>query len=84
MSIPIDTGIPADSRENIAEGLSKVLADSYTLYLKTHNFHRPGDVPMEVVRLEIQRVAVGQDLRQALGDLLAAVGRDTGVDRNAH
>ena len=39
MSIPIDTGIPAESREKIAEGLSKVLADTYTLYLKTHNYH---------------------------------------------
>ena len=39
MSLPIDTGIPADSRVKIAEGLSKVLADSYTLYLKTHNYH---------------------------------------------
>ena len=39
MSIPIDTGIPAEQRTHIAEGLSKVLADTYTLYLKTHNFH---------------------------------------------
>jgi starvation-inducible DNA-binding protein len=35
----IDIGIPENQREQIAEGLSKVLADSYTLYLKTHNFH---------------------------------------------
>lgn len=35
----IDIGIKAKDREHIAEGLSKVLADSYTLYLKTHNFH---------------------------------------------
>ncbi len=35
----IDTGIPAPQRKTIAEGLSRVLADSYTLYLKTHNFH---------------------------------------------
>ena len=26
-------------RKQIAEGLSRLLADSYTLYLKTHNFH---------------------------------------------
>ena len=31
--------IPEDQRKEIAGGLSKVLADSYTLYLKTHNFH---------------------------------------------
>jgi len=35
----IDTGIPRDSREATAEGLSRLLADEYTLYLKTHNFH---------------------------------------------
>ena len=35
----IDIGIEASSREEIAGGLSRVLADSYTLYLKTHNFH---------------------------------------------
>ena len=35
----INIGIPAQERESIAEGLSRVLADSYTLYLKTHNYH---------------------------------------------
>ena len=35
----IDIGINADKRQEIAAGLSRVLADSYTLYLKTHNFH---------------------------------------------
>ena len=35
----IDIGISEDQRQQIAEGLSKLLADSYTLYLKTHNFH---------------------------------------------
>ena len=35
----IDIGIDAAKREEIASGLSRVLADSYTLYLKTHNFH---------------------------------------------
>ena len=35
----IDIGIPEADRKSIAEGLSKVLADSYTLYLKSHNFH---------------------------------------------
>ena len=35
----IDIGIDATKREAIAGGLSRVLADSYTLYLKTHNFH---------------------------------------------
>jgi starvation-inducible DNA-binding protein len=35
----IDIGIPASNRQQIAEGLSRLLADSYTLYLKTHNYH---------------------------------------------
>ena len=35
----IDIGIDASDREAIAAGLSRLLADSYTLYLKTHNFH---------------------------------------------
>jgi starvation-inducible DNA-binding protein len=35
----IDIGIDAPKREEIAGGLSRVLADTYTLYLKTHNFH---------------------------------------------
>ena len=35
----IDMGIPDGDRKAIAEGLSRLLADSYTLYLKTHNFH---------------------------------------------
>jgi starvation-inducible DNA-binding protein len=35
----IDIGIDANTREEIANGLSRVLADTYTLYLKTHNFH---------------------------------------------
>lgn len=35
----IDIGIPEADRKAIADGLSRVLADSYTLYLKTHNFH---------------------------------------------
>ena len=35
----IDIGISEEQRQQIAEGLSRLLADSYTLYLKTHNFH---------------------------------------------
>ncbi len=39
MSIDIDIGIKKDDREAIAEGLSRVLADTYVLYLKTHGYH---------------------------------------------
>jgi len=35
----IDIGISEQDREQIAAGLSRLLADSYTLYLKTHNYH---------------------------------------------
>jgi starvation-inducible DNA-binding protein len=35
----IDIGIEADTRKEIADGLSRLLADTYTLYLKTHFFH---------------------------------------------
>lgn len=35
----IDIGINEQDRAAIAEGLSRLLADTYTLYLKTHNFH---------------------------------------------
>jgi starvation-inducible DNA-binding protein len=35
----VDIGIDADTRQEIADGLSRLLADTYTLYLKTHYFH---------------------------------------------
>jgi starvation-inducible DNA-binding protein len=35
----IDIGIPEAQRKKVAEGLGTLLADTYTLYLKTHNFH---------------------------------------------
>ena len=35
----INIGIPEKDRKKVADGLSRMLADSYTLYLKTHNFH---------------------------------------------
>jgi starvation-inducible DNA-binding protein len=39
MSTVIDIGISEKDRKEIAAGLSKLLADTYSLYLKTHNFH---------------------------------------------
>jgi starvation-inducible DNA-binding protein len=45
-ALPINTGIPAKDRAAIAHGLSKVLADTYLLYLKTHNFHWNVEGPM--------------------------------------
>ena len=37
--VEVNIGIAEDQRQAIAEGLSRLLADTYTLYLKTHNFH---------------------------------------------
>jgi starvation-inducible DNA-binding protein len=46
MSTPIDIGIPEAQRRTIADGLDRLLADTYTLYLKTHNFHWNVEGPM--------------------------------------
>ncbi len=35
----VNTGIKYEDRKEIAEGLSRLLADTYALYLKTQNFH---------------------------------------------
>jgi len=42
----MDTGISAKHRATIANGLSRLLADTYVLYLKTHNFHWNVEGPM--------------------------------------
>ena len=42
----INTGISAKDRAAIAQGLSRMLADTYLLYLKTHNFHWNVEGPM--------------------------------------
>ena len=42
----IDIGIADKDRARIAEGLSRVLADTYSLYLKTHSFHWNVEGPM--------------------------------------
>jgi starvation-inducible DNA-binding protein len=42
----VNTGIAAKDREAIAKGLSRLLADTYVLYLKTHNFHWNVEGPM--------------------------------------
>lgn len=35
----VNIGIPEQQRKEIAQGLASLLADTYTLYLKTHNYH---------------------------------------------
>ena len=42
----INIGISEKDRAAIAQGLSRLLADTYTLYLTTHNFHWNGTGPM--------------------------------------
>ena len=42
----IDTGISTKDRAAIAQGLSRLLADTYILYLKTHSFHWNVEGPM--------------------------------------
>ena len=42
----IDIGIAKKDRERIAQDLSKLLADTYSLYLKTHSFHWNVEGPM--------------------------------------
>ena len=39
MSDSIDIGIPAEQRQQIADGLGRLLADTWVLYGKTHGFH---------------------------------------------
>lgn len=42
----MDIGISEANRKAVADGLSHLLADTYTLYLKTHNFHWNVEGPM--------------------------------------
>lgn len=52
----INIGIEERDRKEIAEGLSRLLADTYTLYLKTHNFHWNVRGPMfETLHLMFER-----------------------------
>jgi len=46
IATPMNTGISAKDRAAIAGGLSRLLADTYLLYLKTHNFHWNVEGPM--------------------------------------
>ena len=43
--MPVNIGINEENRKQIADGLSRLLADTYSLYLKTHNFHWNVTVP---------------------------------------
>jgi starvation-inducible DNA-binding protein len=45
-SMELNIGINTEDRQQIAAGLSRLLADSYSLYLKTHNYHWNVEGPM--------------------------------------
>jgi starvation-inducible DNA-binding protein len=65
----INIGIEEEYRTEIANGLSRVLADTYTLYLKTHNFHWNVTGPMfQTLHLMFEQQYI--ELAQAV-DLLA-------------
>jgi starvation-inducible DNA-binding protein len=46
MAMEPNIGINSSDREAVASGLARLLADSYTLYLKTHNYHWNVEGPM--------------------------------------
>ncbi len=68
-SATMDIGINANDRQAIADGLSRLLADTYSLYLQTHNFHWNVTGPMfQTLHLMFE----GQYLELALAvDLIA-------------
>ena len=76
-SAKIDIGIPENDRQKIADGLSRLLADSYTLYLKTHNFHWNVTGPM-FQTLHLMFEAQYTELALAV-DLIAERIRSLGV-----
>jgi starvation-inducible DNA-binding protein len=65
----VNTGIPEQARKEISEGLSALLADTYTLYLKTQGYHWNVTGPMfRNLHLMFEEEYI--DLRDA-ADLLA-------------
>jgi len=73
----INIGINEQDRQDIAQGLSRLLADTYTLYLKTHNFHWNVTGPM-FQTLHLMFEAQYTELALAV-DLIAERIRSLGV-----
>lgn len=72
----IDIGIESGQRRDIVEGLSRLLADTYTLYLKTHNFHWNVTGPMfqtlhAMFELQYTELALAVD---AIAERIRALG----------
>ncbi len=76
-SVAIDIGIRTSDREAVAEGLCRLLADSYTLYLQTHNFHWNVTGPM-FRELHLMFEEHYTELAQAVDDIAERV-RTLGV-----
>lgn len=64
----INIGLKEEDRKNIADGVARVLADSYTLYLKTHNYHWNVTGPM-FQTLHVMFEEQYQDLALAVDDI---------------
>ena len=45
-NLKVNIGLSEKERKDVANGLGDLLADSYSLYLKTHNFHWNVEGPM--------------------------------------
>ena len=70
-TMSINIGMSEAQRKTIAEGLAKVLADSYTLYLKTHNYHWNVEGQETVVRTcRVLLPAVDEASDEPTNDLL--------------
>ncbi len=72
----IDIGISKKDRTAIAQGLSRLLADSYTLYLTTHNFHWNVTGPMfntlhQMFEVQYTELALAVD---AIAERIRALG----------
>jgi len=77
MAQTINIGISENDRREIAEGLSRLLADTYTLYLKTHNFHWNVTGPMfqqlhEMFETQYQELAEAVD---TIAERIRALGQ---------
>ena len=83
----VNIGIGDKDRKKIADGLSRLLADTYTLYLKTHNFHWNVTGPMfntlhlmfetQYNELALAVDAIAERIR-ALGEFAPGTYRDFG------
>ena len=68
----LDTGIPAEQREEISHRLAQLLADTYTLYLKTQGYHWNVTGPMfRSLHLMFEEEYI--DLREAADEIAERV-----------